>query len=482
MPNEKTLLKKYFSVTMVVILVGFIVLGASLWVFTTKYWETEKKELLMQNATSISSFIKHNNVEYNSGMIIKEPALMQSVMNAFSNNINANIFVSDLKGNVILGSSNLTGFANSGSIDEATINTIAQTGGFVGFSNLGGLYSNNHYVAGVPVLSSAGEPLAITFVSTNPEALYSYRFEVFGIFLISALVILILYFLCVGFLFYKMVSPLKQMAEAADLYSKGDFSKRINVSSNDEIGKLSQAFNKMADSLSASENVRRNFIANVSHELKTPMTTISGFVDGILDGTIGEDKQRYYLNIVSKETKRLSRLVKSMLNLSRLDSGTLKLSKTGFDLFDVLLSVLISFEKDIADKNIKIMGLSECVNTHLFADRDLIYQAVYNLVENAVKFTEPGGYIKISLLNEGSEVTFSLENSCAHMDKEDLNHIFDRFYKADKSRSKDKNGLGLGLHIVKKIVESHKGKIFVESTSNNCRFELRLPLKFQEGE
>ena len=476
MAKEKTLVKKYFSITLMVILIGFIVLGTSLWVFTTKYWETEKKELLLQNATSISNFIKHNNVEYNDGLIIEEPELMQSVMNAFSLNINADIFVSDLDGNLILKSENLINTAKSGTIDKHTLSEIIKDEDFIGFSSLGGIYEKNYYVAAVPILNSKGDIIAATFVGTDPATLYSYRFEIFNIFFISATIILLLYFLCVGFLFYKMVKPLKQMAQAADLYSKGDFSKRIIVSSDDEIGRLSYAFNKMADSLSASENVRRNFIANVSHELKTPMNTISGFVDGILDGTIGEDKQKYYLDIVSKETKRLSRLVKSMLNLSRIDSGTLKLSKSNFDLFEVILSVLISFEKDIVDKGIKIMGLDDCAVVIVTADKDMIYQAVYNLIENAVKFTEPNGYIKINLLKKGGKVVFCLENSCEAMDAEDLKHIFDRFYKADKSRSKDKNGLGLGLYIVKKIIKSHKGEIFAQSNNNKCKFEFYLPL------
>lgn len=476
MGKEKTLLKKYFSLTVAIIVIGFVILGASLWVFTTKYWETEKKELLMQNATSISNFIKHNNVEYNDAMVLEDPEMMQSVMDTFATNINATIFISDVEGHLILKSSNLENTIITSKVDSSTIGEVFKSGEFIGFSDLGGIYNKIYYSTGVPILNSNGIPVAVTFVSTDPNALYNYRFEVFSIFLISALVILILYFLCVGFLFYKMVKPLKQMAEAADLYSKGDFSKRIIVECNDEIGRLSNAFNKMADSLSASEDVRRDFIANVSHELKTPMTTISGFVDGILDGTIGEDKQRYYLNIVSKETKRLSRLVRSMLNLSSVDNGTLTLSKTRFDLFDVFINILISFESDIADKNIKIIGLDNCQSTYLTADKDLIYQAVYNLVENAVKFTEHHGYIKVDLCTKENTAVFQLENSCSCMNKEDLKHIFEKFYKVDKSRSKDKNGLGLGLYIVKKIIKSHKGKIFVQSNNDNCKFEFCLPL------
>ena len=165
----------------------------------------------------------------------------------------------------------------------------------------------------------------------------------------------------------------------------GDFSVRVPVSSNNEVGTLARSFNEMANSLSVSETTRRNFIANVSHELKTPMTTIAGFIDGILDGTIPQDKQKQYLRIVSNEVKRLSRLVASMLSLSRIDNGELHLNKQPFNISDVVISTLLTFEQKIEQHHIDVKGLESCMTpVTVNGDPDLIYQVVYNLFENAV--------------------------------------------------------------------------------------------------
>ena len=198
-----------------------------------------------------------------------------------------------------------------------------------------------------------------------------------------------------------MVRPLREMSQAAKNFGKGDFTARINIDTDDEIGQLASSFNNMAKSLSALESMRRSFIANVSHELKTPMTSIAGFVDGILDGTIPKEKQNEYLRIVSDEVKRLSRLVKSMLNLSRIEAGELKIQTTQFNVVEIICQTVFSFERQINEKHLDIRGLDQD-KVMVEADPDLIHQVVYNLTENAVKFANDGGYLEFSFAVEGN--------------------------------------------------------------------------------
>jgi hypothetical protein len=355
----------------------------------------------------------------------------------------------------------------------------ALTGEYFETSNLGGIYKNNYYTVGVPIIvNSNGQNIAVgvAFVSSEASSISDFTANITKIFFFAAIATFAIVFCMVGLYTYNMVRPLRQMAQAAKSFGAGDFSSRVPVTSQDEIGQLAIAFNNMADSLATSEGTRRSFIANVSHELKTPMTTIAGFIDGILDGTIPPDRQGYYLNIVSTEVRRLSRLVQSMLALSRIDSGELRMNKQRFDLTNILISTLLTFEQKIGDRNIRVEGLEEADTIFVDGDPDMIHQVVYNLIENAVKFTNEGGYIRISLSDAPDRTTLEIRNSGQGIQPDELPHIFERFYKTDKSRSKDKNGMGLGLYIVKTILRLHGGDITAASeTGSYCSFTLWLP-------
>jgi len=252
------------------------------------------------------------------------------------------------------------------------------------------------------------------------------------------------------------------MSDAAKRMAKGDFSRRIPVVSDDEIGELSISFNNMTNSLAQLEGMRRSFVANVSHELRTPMTTIGGFIDAILDGTIDGDTQKHYLMIVSEEIKRLSRLVESMLCLAKLESGEQKINPQVFDIVKATRNIVVSQDRRISDKNIEIKGLEDDGIT-VNADYDLIYQVIFNLTDNAIKFTNDGGIIEFIIQKEGVKVTFAVRNTGSYIERADIKYIFDRFYKADKSRSVNKNGTGLGLYISKTIIDIHGGTISADS-------------------
>lgn len=266
------------------------------------------------------------------------------------------------------------------------------------------------------------------------------------------------------------------MSIAAKRFAVGDFTYRVNVQSNDELAELGTAFNDMADALDKLESSRRSFVANVSHELKTPMTSIAGFIDGILDGTIPKSKEDYYLKIVSDEVRRLSRLVVAMLNMSKIESGDFEMKPKTYNISEQIIHILLTFEQKIEKKNIEVRGLDAMQQCNVYADTDMIYQVIYNLFDNAVKFTNENGYIEVAIHEAGDFVQISIKNSGTGIDPIELSRIFERFYKVDKSRSLDSKGAGLGLYIVKMMVEMHGGRIYAKSDSDSeAEFVFSLP-------
>ncbi len=338
-----------------------------------------------------------------------------------------------------------------------------------------GIYENPHYVTAKPIYDS--DRHIFTVFATAPLSMVRKLLSaVTKLYLVSAVLPIIIMFFAIYAMTYRMTKPLKLMSEASHAMAKGDFSKRIPVMSDDEIGELSVSFNMMTNTLSSLEGMRKSFVANVSHELKTPMTTIGGFIDGILDGTIEPEKHKYYLGIVSEEVKRLSRLVESMLSMSRLESGEFTMKPELFDLRELIFTTVISQEQRIENKKLDIKGLDELQNVSVKADRDLIHQVIYNLVDNAIKFSDSGGLLIFELKAENHKTVFTLTNTGKGIPQKDLPFIFERFYKVDKSRSNVKNSTGLGLYIVKTIVKAHGGTISVSSKENGPTvFKMILP-------
>ena len=324
-----------------------------------------------------------------------------------------------------------------------------------------------------------GKPVAyVVGVQPVTESLRPYILAVLRMFGISALITLVVALVAVYVMTYEMTKPLRQMSEATKRYAEGDFSMRVQVNGRNEMADLAGAFNSMARDLASLESSRRSFVANVSHELKTPMTTIGGFIDGILDGTIGPDKQEHYLKIVSDEVKRLSRLVVSMLNLSKIEAGKLSLKRRDFDICDMIFRTMLGFEQVIEQKQFSITGLENMESTIISGDKDMLTQVVYNLVDNAVKFTPVGGEIHFDVVHDMQKVYVSIRNSGKGISSEELDRVFDQFYKVDKSRSFDVKGAGLGLYIVKSIVEMHGGAIKASSVENQyTEFSFWLPMQ-----
>lgn len=475
---QKSIFGKYFSLCAALVIVSVTVLGAVFMVFASQYFKNDKYLLLRNN---LDRAVQMTEQYYSNDTAVNQPYYVDG-MKVLATTIDANIFIVDLEGRTLHCTETPPCRHLDSRIPATVIETLLQDGEYTEMGRLGNIYEERFYTVGVPVRIN-GELRGCLFASANASMQQQdFLNEMLKMFLISAAVVLVLTVVATYFISMQMVKPLRQMAAAAQRFGRGEFEGRLEVSGYDEIGQLQMALNNMAQSLSTLEVTHRSFTANISHELKTPMTTISGFIDGILDGTIPPEQQRYYLQIVSDETKRLARLVRTMLNLSRIEAGEMKINPASFNMVETICQVLFSFEHQIDKKNLTIRGLDHD-KVMVEADPDLIHQVVYNLTENAVKFVNEGGYLEFGFSRDANRTYVSLKNSGEGLSKEELPKIFDRFYKTDKSRGRDKNGVGLGLYIVRSIVNLHGGDVIVRSVQGEyAEFVFSIPHSRSAGE
>ncbi|WP_392485997.1 ATP-binding protein [Haloimpatiens sp. FM7315] len=270
-----------------------------------------------------------------------------------------------------------------------------------------------------------------------------------------------------------IITPLGQINNVAKKISKGEVDKRVKIKSNDEIGELADSFNTMADSLEKVENHRRMFISNVSHEIRSPITSIKGFIGGMLDGVIPESKQNYYLSVTYEEIQRLTRLVNDLLDLSAIESGRFTMKIQAINLNEIIRLTVIKFETRIVKKSLKVDVCFEKEDSFVKGDRDRLIQIVTNLLDNALKYVNEGGEIKITTRSKGKKEYITIFNSGPNIKEEDLKHIWDRFYKADRARS-SKISTGLGLPIVRSILTQLKEDICIENKPEGVAFTFTL--------
>lgn len=343
-----------------------------------------------------------------------------------------------------------------------------------------GLYPDSRLIVATAVRdSNTSEMVGIVLMSMPTSRSMTVLKELTDHYLMVSVLVILLSVVMLTLFIRKNNTPLRDMAKTAIAFGHGNLKARVQVPENapEEIRELSLAFNNMAQSLEKSEYRRQEFVANVSHELKTPMTTIAGFVDGILDGTIPAENQAKYLQIVSDETKRLNRLVRSMLDISQLqDQDIPEDKKTRFDLEECAGQVLITFEQKINGKKLDVQVDMPEHPVYTFACEDYITQVIYNLVDNGVKFCPEGGVLGLRLCTGGNKIYFTVSNDGETIPAQELSMVFDRFHKVDKSRSQNRDSWGLGLYIVKTIICSHGEDISVSSANGKTEFTFTLPL------
>lgn len=320
------------------------------------------------------------------------------------------------------------------------------------------------YVVGAVLLHISVESLEVSYVDLLVKLLP-----------ISAL-ILVLGIALSYFLARSQSRPVKKISRAVDKFARGDLSSRVELKCGGELQALGDSINSMAQALSELETSRRSFVANVSHELRSPLTSMRGYVQGMLDGTIPQEEHSRYMAVVMDETRRLTTLVNDLLNLSRIENGKFPMAKRPYDICEQLRRILISFEKRIDDKGVDVEFDVPEQQLHVLADADRINQVLMNLIDNAIKFMPgAGGVLKLSVAREGAQAHVRVADNGAGISPEDLPHVFDRFYKADKAHTSGM-GTGLGLAIVKSILDQHGARITVRSGNGETAFDFWLDI------
>ena len=476
--RRTTLFRRYLRYSLLAVMVSMVILFGIFLAFLGSYWREDRSETMLRNTRRIAG-----NVEQlmESGSADEDNTfttlVVSNMLNVVSDSINADVFMTDVGGRVILCKDIVGATLNVQNNAYCSIHHgyclppyLVQRTGKKGYSTmvkLTGMYrlndGNSEYcmVVGTPITLNGQVVGNIYAVSDVQNGLIRSYKEIVKLFLTAAIISFIVTFALAWRFAYSLTKPLQEMSRLTKQYAKGDFSERIEVNGSDELQDLAVSLNGMAESLSVLEESRKSFIANVSHELKTPMTSIAGFIDGILDGTIPASQEKHYLRIVSKEVKRLSRLVVTMLTLSKIEAGEEQIHLTPTDLQTLIFNALFSFEAQIEEAGYEIEGLADLPSIKVMADPDLLFQVCYNLFDNAVKFTNPVGTIRVTAENKSDRVIVHISNTGEGISEQEQKRIFERFYKVDKSRSEHVKGVGLGLNLAQNIVRLHGGEITV---------------------
>lgn len=479
----KSVFTKYLTTFTLIILISFIILVLVISSMITNYSIDSKQDIMdtsaEMTASSLRAYLELSGEKDIHTVVTRFNRKIRDNLETVATLAQSTIYIIDTDGKLLTSSDYSVSKSGNFLNDEVLENILNSTDDYA-ISKIDGLFDElrlNYFY----ILHSDEGPYAIVMVSSSDIGDKELTSKMIKTIVMVSLWIFLAALISVYFISERIVEPLKQISTAAKSFAKGKFDARIKVIGRDEVAELAETFNNMAESLARLEEMRSSFLANVSHDLRTPMTTISGFVDGILDGTIPEDKRSYYLNIISSEVRRLSRLVSSLLQLSRMEAGKTKLKMSEFNLSEKTRQVLISFEKKIDDKKIEI-EFSNDKDLYVNADTDAIHQVIYNLLDNAIKFTPEGGKISILIvqrtLEKRSKKAFvSIKNTGQGIPADEIPFLFDRFYKSDRSRGLDKTGTGLGLYIVKTTLRGHGEDIkAISEPGNFTEFKFTLPL------
>ncbi len=469
----KTMYGRQFATMVGMVLLSFLMLGASFATLSYQYTIREKKDTLERNARYIADFT--SNAVITGGSTVWQTASFQSYLNSVARVSDCHVLVSTPDGVILYATSGDSQLAEMENVPLSRQKVDEIVGGsFMGMTTLDGLYDEARYLVGLPVNSASGHLQGLVLVSCAASNISGMWQDLSAILLVTALAVVLIAAIISSVTSMRQSQPIKEIAAAARQFGLGELNVRVDVGPRrDEVGELAEAFNAMADSLSKSEQRRTEFIANVSHELKTPMTTIAGFADGILDGTIPPEQERHYLEIISSETRRLSRLVRSMLDLSRLQSDE-RAAQQQFDISETLVRTLVTLESKVNGKNLEVDAQLPDEPVPVWGDQDAITQVCYNLLDNAIKFSREGGVLGIGVSVKGPKATITISNEGDTIPEGEQLLVFDRFHKTDHSRSADRDGVGLGLYIVKTILNSHKETITCTSEDGVTKFVFTL--------
>ncbi len=411
----------------------------------------------IDNVTKVS-----DTIEYWAGTIqienddARAQIAYQRILKSWADFLRSDIVITNLDGEVTASTCSVS------KVPEELARGVAEGKIIKKRSTFNGAYDSKMMVVGMPV-EYQGVIVGAMYFNTSLFDMRRTALELFYVFLFSSALSILAAAVLVYIQSRKISKPIGRINEAVRNIASGNFDRRVAVTSADEIGQLAASFNFMADSIAAIEDNRTEFISDVAHELRTPMTSISGFVEGIIDGTIPPEKHNEYLKIVLDESKRLTKMVNDMLEMSKLSSSEYKLDITKFDLNELTRICIISLGSRIDEKNLELNVDFSSENLMVVADKGALQRVIINLIDNAIKFSYPNTTIGISTWVERGRAKFCIGNFGDGISGEDLSNIFNRFYKTNKSRTYDKSGAGLGLSFVKNIMTLHKQSVWVES-------------------
>ena len=470
----RTIYFKNFMATATMVLISFLVLGGvfSFWNYRAILRNT--RDAMRSASRETGLYLRQTTLPLDGGFSRLDMRMALSMMSRASG---FDLLLTTRSGEIILCSDVFDCEHTGGAVSADIIARLSGAETWDGAGTLGGLYAQPRYIVAEAV-TVAGIADGYLFTSVETTVTMDVWKHFSGTFIIVASSVMLLTFTVSLITTRRQADVLSEMARAARRFARGEFSVRVGIgrqTRDDEIGELARAFNAMADSLERSDTRRRELLANVSHELRTPMTVIAGFADGILDGTISRDDETRYLATISSETRRMSRLVRSMLNAARTEE--LETAPfTPFDAGEVIIQTLLGLSPKLEAKGLDAAPELPEEPVYALGDKDSITQVVYNLIDNAVKFSVHGGVIKLALWKQGDRAFVAVENQGEPIPDAELPLIFDRFHKADKSRGQNRDGVGLGLYIVKTILDHHEQDIFVYNKQDSTRFEFTLKL------
>ena len=473
---RKNISSMYFSTTAALLLISTAVLCAIQMYLVMGYFKQDNRENLQEVVSIVNTQIRlRQEVQADGGIDPQLDRKIQDSLALISETSSTVILFTDTNGEVRVCSQGPDSAVVGRAVPALAIARLAGGRDFFETGTLGGLFPGSYYTVGGQVTGLDGLVLGYVFASTSAGSMNVFVGDMFSSFILAAGLMLLASSVLAIFFTNRLTTPLRRISEAARKFGGGDFSVRVPVEGDDEVAQLAVTFNNMAQNLETIDSSRASFMGNIAHELRTPMTSIKGFIDGMLDGTIPDEMRQHYLGLVSQEVGRLTRLIQNMLDISKLEAGEYRVNAQSYDVWETVTGVVFSAEQRIEDQEVDIQGLAP-QKTVVFADPDLVYQVVYNLLDNALKFTPRGGYIRFGVHKSGGMVTVSVENSGQGISAEALPFVFERFYKEDKSRGLNTRGSGLGLHICKVLIGLSGGKIWVESEEGRfCRFRFTLP-------
>ncbi|MBE6984167.1 MAG: HAMP domain-containing histidine kinase [Ruminococcaceae bacterium] len=466
----RTTFRRQVTLVLCLLMIASLLIGVSFGVLFDRFVDTEKNRSMNSTASAVSNIVTAYSDTYLTDWDFR------TNLSVAANASQSDILICSSSGEVQICARELQNCRHIGKrLSDAEVAAVLQKNTNI---SAAAIYGEERVAVAQTVRNAKNEPFCIVLVSVQESAISKMTGAPLRIFFMTALLVMAFVLLMTPFLTRRESKPIQIMAAAARQIAHGNLDVRVPTGNRvEEIEELAIAFNNMAAAVQNSETVRKEFVANVSHELKTPMTTIAGYLDGMLDGTIPKEKHKDYMEMVASEARRLSRLVRSMLDASRLrDQGILPEQRKNFDICEAVGQALLSFEQRINRKELDVEIDMPEMGLNVNGEPESLTQVLYNLLDNAVKFVDHGGTLSIRVKKQAERAAVTVGNTGPTIAQEELPLIFDRFHKTDKSRSSDRDGVGLGLYIVKTTIMAHGEDIYVTSRDNKTEFTFTVTL------